>query len=131
MTAMRIRIDEAHARGITLRVDGSELVIGGDYTDKFIGWAKRHKAELVAELRPLRVLPSLYPFHGIDALLDRARAGTHYTIPQAKELLADDLDDFEAGRLTVEQARHYLQHCAAERIQPGANPYQLQRIDYD
>lgn len=51
MTAYREWIEQAHVRGITLRLDDAgNLAIGGDYTDKFLAWAKAHKTEIVAEL---------------------------------------------------------------------------------
>ena len=44
MSSYRDYIVEARARGITLQIDADgDLEIGGEYTDKFIEWAKRRK----------------------------------------------------------------------------------------
>ena len=58
MNALQQILIQARERGITLRLDGDNLKISGEYTDKFLTWASRRKAELIAELRkPAPIAP--------------------------------------------------------------------------
>ena len=50
MTAVRDVLTEAPGRGIHLHFDGDHLVVTGDASEKFLVWAARHKAEILAEL---------------------------------------------------------------------------------
>ncbi len=101
MNALQQILSQARERGITLRLDGDNLKISGEYTDKFLTWASRRKAELIAELRSH---PSL------DELLDQARAGTPWTLKEARNLFAPlDLQQIVSGELSPDATRHFLE----------------------
>jgi len=96
----------ASARGIHLRLEGDQLVIGGAATERFLAWARTHKDEVVAELRKPRDL---------DALLDEARAGTGFTLKECKSglLFAPlDLQLIASGEMSVAAAKHFLEYQA-------------------
>ena len=49
---VRDELHEAMARGVEFRLDGpNNVVISGECTPRFIEWARRHKPEIIAELR--------------------------------------------------------------------------------
>jgi hypothetical protein len=100
--SMAAHIAKAEARGIRLRMEASELVVGGKHTPQFVEWVKRHKAELVAELRKPKDL---------NALLDEARAGTDFTVRDCRTLFSPlDLQLLVSGELTMKAAKHFIEH---------------------
>ena len=50
MSAVQNVLTEAPSRGIHVHVDGDELVISGDVSEKFLTWARNHKLEILTEL---------------------------------------------------------------------------------
>ena len=50
MSAVRSILEEAPSRGIHVRLDGDQLVIGGAANEQFLRWASKHKPEILAEL---------------------------------------------------------------------------------
>jgi hypothetical protein len=100
MTDYQRILSEAHQRGIAVRLDDAgNLKISGDYSDRFLSWAKDHKAALVAELRK----------DDLDAFLDEARAGTCWTQQHARDLFSPlDLQLIRTGELSLAAAQHFL-----------------------
>jgi len=106
MSAAARAIAEAPSHGIQLSLDGDEIVVEGNVTERFVDWLKLHKAEVVAELRKPRDL---------NALLDEARSGTGFTLKDCKSgfLFAPlDLQQIASGEMSVAAARHFLEYQA-------------------
>jgi hypothetical protein len=118
--SLQAALDAAREHGIEVSFTAGELILRGDVNDAFAAWAQQHRDEIAATLG---VRPSICPWPTrIDALVSSACYGTGYTDDQARELLADDLADLEAGTLTLAAAKHYLQVCWAEGVRPGEKP---------
>lgn len=67
-------LDRMAAAGVTVEIDGEDLLVDGDLTEEQTQWLRAHKQELLAELGSREGAAERAAIHELDGELDRPTA---------------------------------------------------------